>query len=245
MKKIIPNTITCLNLVCGACAVILALWQFYYPAFLFLIAATCFDFCDGAAARALGVSSPIGKELDSLADVVSFGLAPALIFFSWYFYNIETAPKAFAFVSLMFAAFSAIRLAKFNLDDRQTDNFIGIPTPTAAMLISSMTAYAAQCKEKGMSSIILNLMNSSWFIPVFAVIISFMLISELPLFSMKHKKMSFKKFPLETICVIVSAVIIVASLIAWRSVPLSTMLTFMFYVAMNILAWFFPKKVAK
>src|SRR5574344_2444105 len=129
MRKHIPNIITCLNLVCGTCAVILTLWGFYWPAFCFILAGAVFDFCDGAAARLLKAYSNIGKELDSLCDLVSFGLAPALMFFSWYYKINNAYPSFLVFIALLIVPFSALRLAKINLDERQTKSFLGLTRP--------------------------------------------------------------------------------------------------------------------
>ena len=142
ITRIIPNTLTCGNLVSGCIATVFALSGDARMALLWIIAGAVFDFFDGMSARLLNVSSPIGKELDSLADDVTFGVAPAAIIFR----ELQTlecpdflAPVAeylpyFAFVM---AAFSALRLAKFNLDTRQTTSFIGLPTPANALFWGS------------------------------------------------------------------------------------------------------------
>ena len=135
MKKHIPNTITSCNLICGCIAIYFAMQSAYDFAFYFIIGGAVFDFFDGFAARLLGVSSPIGKELDSLADDVTFGVAPSAVLFSLLR---ETLPVALPgstllpylpFAAFIMAAFSALRLAKFNLDERQSTSFIGLPTP--------------------------------------------------------------------------------------------------------------------
>lgn len=187
MRKHIPNIITCLNLVCGTCAVILTLWGFYWPAFCFILAGAVFDFCDGAAARLLKAYSNIGKELDSLSDLVSFGLAPALMFFSWYYKINNAYPSSLAFIPLLIVPFSALRLAKFNLDERQTKSFLGLPTPALAMMVGAITAHSHLCIESGIDTFLLQLMQSSWFIPVLSVVLSLLLVSEIPMFSLKGK----------------------------------------------------------
>jgi len=190
IKQHIPNTITLLNLVCGACAVILSLWGHFLSAFLFMLASAIFDFFDGFAARLLHSYSNIGKELDSLADVISFGLVPSIMFFSWYYTDNHTI-SALSFVPLMIAAFSALRLAKFNLDERQTTDFIGLATPLCALLVGSMVAYGQICRSFGASSAVLYLISTSWFIPVLSIVLSLLLISEIPMFSLKHKHFGF------------------------------------------------------
>jgi len=185
VRRHIPNIITCLNLVCGSAAVILTLWGYWWPAFCFMLAGAVFDFCDGAAARALGAYSDIGKELDSLSDVVTFGLAPALMFFSWY-YKVNTAyPSWIAFIALIIAPLSAVRLARFNLDDRQKTGFIGLPTPALAMIAGSAVAFSHLCVAHGTVSLLSSLLCSSWFIPVASVILALLLVSRIPMFSLK------------------------------------------------------------
>lgn len=142
LKKIkanIPNTITCLNLLSGCIACIFAFhsheaygaFKGYEIAFMLIGAAAIFDFLDGAVARLLHAISSIGKELDSLSDLISFGLAPAMLMYNTMIhYN---GGKATAFAALAIAVFGAIRLARFNVDDRQTDTFIGLPIPANAI----------------------------------------------------------------------------------------------------------------
>ena len=187
MKRHIPNIITCLNIVCGAAAVILTLWGYWWPAFCFILAGAVFDFCDGAAARALGASSDIGKELDSLSDLVTFGLAPALMLFSWYYKINDGYPSWVAFIALLIVPLSAVRLAKFNLDERQKTSFIGLPTPALAMIAGAAVAYGHVCMQHGADGVVLSLLRSSWFIPVISVVLALLLVSAVPMFSLKGK----------------------------------------------------------
>lgn len=132
----LPNSLTCLNLFCG-CAGIISVWQGPSAhALWFVIAAGIFDFFDGFAARILKASSPIGKELDSLADMVSFGLLPSLVMFRM----IDTISSStyLPYAAFSIAIFSALRLAKFNIDENQKESFIGLPTPANALLIASL-----------------------------------------------------------------------------------------------------------
>lgn len=143
----IPNTITSCNLFCGCIASYWAFQGNYKLALLFIILGAVFDFFDGMTARLLHVSSPIGKELDSLADDVTFGLAPAAIVFSLFkevHYPAFLAPIAdiMPYAAFLIAVFSALRLAKFNLDERQTSSFIGMPTPANALFWGSLTVGA-------------------------------------------------------------------------------------------------------
>ena len=134
----IPNSITCCNLICGCIATSWALSGNYKLALVFIISGAIFDFFDGMSARLLHVSSEIGKELDSLADVVTFGVAPAsmvytLLYDMHYPAGMECWRQWLPYVAFLIAAFSALRLAKFNLDTRQTTSFIGLPTPANAL----------------------------------------------------------------------------------------------------------------
>ncbi len=142
IKKHIPNAITCGNLLCGCLAIVKSFeGDLVWAAYLVGIAAVL-DFLDGLAARLLKVSSPIGKDLDSLADMVTFGLVPGIVMFQMisfsnllYPFDLFHSLKYFAFI---IPIFSAIRLAKFNNDTRQSDSFIGLPTPANAMIICSI-----------------------------------------------------------------------------------------------------------
>ena len=128
-KRIIPNTITSCNLLCGSIAVFLATQGAFVWAFVFILAGAFFDFFDGLSARLLKAPSPIGVELDSLADDITFGLAPAMMLFCW----LKPILGWWAGIALLMAAFSALRLAKFNVDERQHDSFIGLATPANAI----------------------------------------------------------------------------------------------------------------
>lgn len=132
----IPNLLTIGNLLCGCLGLISVSGNYPVEPAYFIWAAGVFDFFDGFAARLLKVSSPIGKELDSLADMVSFGVLPAMAMYHWIDSSSETS--WLSYIALMIAAFSALRLAKFNIDTRQTDSFIGVPTPANALFISSL-----------------------------------------------------------------------------------------------------------
>ncbi len=132
----IPNMLTIGNLLCGCLGIISISGNYPIEPAYFIWAAGVFDFFDGFAARLLKVSSPIGKELDSLADMVSFGVLPAMAMYHWIDSSTETS--LLSYIALMIAAFSALRLAKFNIDTRQTDSFIGVPTPANALFISSL-----------------------------------------------------------------------------------------------------------
>ena len=128
-KRIIPDAITSCNLLCGSIAVFLATQGAFVWAFVFILAGAFFDFFDGLTARLLKAPSPIGVELDSLADDITFGLAPSMMVFCY----LRPILGWWAALALVMAAFSALRLAKFNVDERQHDSFIGLATPANAI----------------------------------------------------------------------------------------------------------------
>lgn len=180
MKKHIPNFITLLNQMSGIVACIMAYNESYDYALLFVIIGAAFDFCDGAAARLLKVSSPMGKELDSLADMISFGLVPGMVAYKL------LAPLAeiweyLPYFGFVITLFSALRLAKFNIDERQTSSFIGLATPANALFwLGAVYGY---------NELIMTI--SPWYIVGGVVLFSYLLICEMPIFALKFKNFSW------------------------------------------------------
>ena len=189
MKKHIPNSITCCNLISGCIATGFAFAGNIKVALLLIIIGAVFDFFDGMFARLLNVSSPIGKELDSLADVITFGLAPSTIIFSQlhvmsYPTFLEPLRDYLPYAAFIMAAFSALRLAKFNLDERQALGFIGLPTPANALFWGSLLVGVGEKLETRpwvLYFILAGILISSW-----------LLVSEIPMFALKFKHWSFK-----------------------------------------------------
>lgn len=191
--KHIPNTITCLNLFSGCVSCVMAFEEQYFLAALFVFLAAVFDFCDGMAARLLKAYSDIGKELDSLADVISFGFAPGMVIFSWL--NQIGNCEYLSYIAFLIPIFSALRLAKFNVDERQTSSFIGLPTPANAIFMVSMIAMMdpsvpvpGWVDMSWFSSIVGNM----WVIIALVILFSYLLVCELPMFSLKFKNLSWK-----------------------------------------------------
>lgn len=177
----IPDTITSMNLLCGAVGVICAFEGRLESAFYLMIAAAVFDFLDGFAARALGAHTDIGKELDSLSDMVSFGLLPAIMLHRL---MVGTGnASAWSYIPLAIAVFSALRLAKFNIDDSQKDNFIGLATPACAMLCGALVHYICKTPD----SFLAPWAGTRLFIPVLSLILCALLVSRIPMFSLKFK----------------------------------------------------------
>ena len=183
IKKHIPNTITCCNLISGCIATYWAFCGNYEMALLFIIIGAVFDFFDGMSARLLGVSSPIGKELDSLADDITFGFAPSAIIFS-YLCTFHIHLLFVPFLAFVMAAFSALRLAKFNLDERQALGFIGLPTPANALFWGALIV--------GAGDWISTLPYAPYLILLGTFISCYLLIAEIPMFALKFKHWCWK-----------------------------------------------------
>lgn len=181
--KHIPNAITSMNLVCGILGVVFAFKGRFDLAFPLMIVAAVFDFCDGLSARLLGAYSEMGKELDSLCDAVSFGVLPSVMLYNllktcWF------AEPALCYVPLLIAVFSALRLAKFNIDEEQHSSFLGLPTPACALLCGSLCYFVASEP----ASPIAILFASSWFVPALSIVLCALLVCRMPMFSLKFSK---------------------------------------------------------
>ena len=182
MLRHIPNALTCFNLLSG-CLGIVAVWEGDVDhAVWYVITACLFDFLDGFTARALQVSSPIGKELDSLADMVSFGLLPSLVMYRM----IDTlSPSSYLpYGAFSIAVFSALRLAKFNVSENQKDSFIGLPTPANALLITSLVYLKSPWDT---------FISQDFFLIAITAISSFMLVAPVELFALKFKTFTWKE----------------------------------------------------
>ncbi len=197
IRKHIPNFVTSLNLVSGCISVIFALKGNLDLAAWFIGLAAVFDFMDGMLARMLNAKSEIGVQLDSLADMISFGLAPAMIVFQL---MESTMNKPFLFwfdlsvfsiVAFLLTVFSALRLAKFNIDDQQTEDFTGLPTPANALFFASLPLVFFQADSTGFE-FVQKLLSDYWILFFLTLIFSGLLVSNIRLFSMKFKNFSFK-----------------------------------------------------
>jgi len=183
LKAQLPNFITLLNLLSGVVGILWVLeGQLLYGAY-FVILSAGFDFLDGFAARLLKVQSDMGKELDSLADVVSFGVLPGILLYS--LTKAQTDSQVLPYLTLIIPMLSAYRLAKFNLDTRQSDRFIGLPTPANALLLSTLPHLVAHWPE------LAPWVTSPIALVVIAWATSILLVSELPLIALKFKNSSF------------------------------------------------------
>ena len=189
IKKHIPNTITCCNLFSGCVACVMALEGDFLAALFFIVLGAIFDFFDGMVARLLKVSSPLGVQMDSLADDVTFGLAPAAVVFS-FMRNLPLPafmlPVAdiFPYYAFLIAVFSAVRLAKFNIDTRQKSTFIGLPTPANALFWVSLVA--------GRGNWITDLNAGGLLMLGLITIFAYLLVAEIPMFSLKFKSLRWR-----------------------------------------------------
>lgn len=188
IRRNIPNALTCGNLLCGCIGVVEAFHNNLILSCLLIGVALIFDFLDGFIARLLKVTSPIGRDLDSLADMVTFGLLPSIIMYQLL---MQSIPDLFgiwkAYPAFIIAIFSAIRLAKFNNDPRQSDSFIGVPTPANAMLIASLPLIV-HTEGAFWKDIIINTTN----LLILSAVMSYALVMELPLIALKFKNFGWK-----------------------------------------------------
>ena len=172
IKRIIPNSLTCATLLFGSVAVYMATQEQFLLTFALIIAGAIFDFFDGASARWLKVPSPLGIQLDSLADDITFGLAPSMALMCY----LKPIIGWWSLIALLMAAFSALRLAKFNIDERQTTSFIGLATPPNAIFWASLVCY--------LNTITLPVWVP-WILLVGSLLSCYLLVSEIPFFSLK------------------------------------------------------------
>ena len=230
--KHIPNTITCCNLLSGCVSILLLCQNHVLGASLMIFIAAVFDFFDGFAARLLNAKSPIGGELDSLSDVVSFGVAPSFIIamllsqtgISWMVADVNVFPM----LAFILAAFAAVRLAKFNIDTRQSSSFIGLPVPAVGLFIASLPLMLAHIST---DSVLYNLVVSPYFLLAAVAIFSWLMISEVPFFSFKIKNLKFKENILRYFVVIFAIVaVIILKLVALPFV-------FLFYILLSVICY--------
>lgn len=188
LRQHIPNALTCCNLLSGCIATSFAFDGDINTAFLFIILGSVFDFFDGMVARLLHVSSPTGKELDSLADNITFGVAPSMmVFYELKQLNcpafLELFKVIFPYTAFLIAAFSALRLAKFNIDKRQSMSFIGLPTPANALFWGGLLMLKSKYQNTPAFYIIILLL---------VFLSSYLLISDIPMFSLKFNNLNWK-----------------------------------------------------
>jgi len=234
IKKNIPNFITLLNLFSGCLSIVATFENNWVWAAYFIGIAAILDFLDGTFARILNAKSETGKQLDSLADIISFGVAPAIILFQLIRHspdlpvleisNINLLP----FIAFFIPVFSALRLAKFNIDTRQTESFIGLPTPANAIFIASLPLILIQ--QFPDNQWIFDTIKSSWFLMALTIILSILLISNIPLFSLKFKNLKWNDNKDRYIFLVISIAFIL--IFYFAAIPLIIIL----YILISVLA---------
>ena len=236
----IPNTITCLNLFSGCTASLMAIEGHLVAASFLIIIAAVFDFFDGLAARILKAYSPMGKELDSLADMVSFGFAPGVIAFAYLKiavlgdvfidfnpFELELSQMAILLSAFIIPVFSALRLAKFNIDTRQTSSFIGVPTPANAMFWASLPLiffYGDYPLIEGWFSNPIVLIGA-------ILITSLLLVSEIPMFALKVKSLAWKENQIRYLFLV--SLVVLAILFKWLVIPMILFVYILFSLVDN------------
>ncbi|MCX2574846.1 CDP-diacylglycerol--serine O-phosphatidyltransferase [Pedobacter sandarakinus] len=219
MKRHIPNAITCANLFSGCIGIVFAFKGELQIAAYFVILSGIFDFFDGMAARILHVKSAIGKDLDSLADMVSFGFMPGVIMFQL-LKSSDYASAYLPYIGFFITIFSALRLAKFNNDERQTEDFIGLNTPMNTIFICSLPFIAEDYPK---------LIGSTILLIAITAITSYLLVSEIKIFSMKLNNLSWAQNKIKFIFLILSAVLI--GVLKFAAIPFVLVL----YIALSVL----------
>lgn len=231
LREHVPNTITILNLLCGSIATIFAVQGNLVMAAVFVGLGIFFDFFDGLAARSLNVKSELGLQLDSLADMITSGLVPGIVMFQLFQMALpryeataidweagsdllEWNFHVWALIGLLVTAASGYRLAKFNIDERQTDSFIGLPTPANALLIMSLPLILVFQPEPALVDIILN----PWFLLALTLFSSFMLNAEIPLFALKFNNWSFAENKLRYFFLLYCLVMVI--LVQFAAIPI-------------------------
>lgn len=220
----IPNILTLLNLLFGCAAAACAVHGNLQAAFFCIVAAALADFLDGFAARLLHAYSAIGKQLDSLSDVLSFGFAPA---FMLYMALAEPDFRIYMLFPFLLTAFSALRLAKFNIDERQTTSFIGLPTPANGLFFSALALLSSDYE--------FSFLQNVWLLLTLVLLFSFLLISEIPMFSLKMKGFSLKKYGIRYAFLLLSLLLL--CLFQLKAIPAIVIL----YILLSIILALFNK----
>lgn len=232
IKKHIPNTITCCNLLSGCVSILFTCNNHLLWASAMLFIAAIFDFLDGFASRTLDAKSPIGGELDSLSDVVSFGVAPSFIIawfmgklgIGWWVHDVNLFPM----LGFILAAFAAVRLAKFNIDTRQSHNFIGLPVPAVGLFIASLPI---MLRAIGSDTFVYRFVMNPYFFIAIIAIFSWLMVSEVPFFSFKIQNLKFKNNVLRYFVVIFAIIAVIIMKLA--ALPF----VFLFYIMLSVICY--------
>lgn len=229
IKKHIPNTITLLNLLCGCIALIFVSKDQFEMAFYFVCLGIFLDFFDGFFARLFKVSGALGLQLDSLADMVTSGVVPGYVMYKMMLSSNVAMQEGwlqyFPYLGFIITLGSCMRLAKFNIDNRQTDSFIGLPTPANALFILSLPLVL----DYSDSLVMLEILTEKWVLLLITLFSAYILNAEIPLFSLKIKKFNFKDNSLQIIFLI--SAVLGLFLLNYLAVPL----IIIFYVLLSVI----------
>ena len=210
IKAQIPNLFTMLNLFCGCAAVVFVSYSEFGAAFLFVCLGIFFDFFDGFFARKFGVAGPLGVQLDSLADMVTSGVVPGYVMYLMLmdtrnFLVLEWHHIVLPFIGFIITLAACYRLAKFNIDTRQSDSFIGLPTPANALFIMSLPLIGTICEIE----FIQNILTNQLFLIAITFLSAYVMNAEIPLFSLKIKDFSFAKYKLQIFFLVISVLMLI------------------------------------
>ena len=230
IKRYVPNFLTLLNLFCGCIALVFVAELKFDYAFLFVCLGIFFDFFDGFFARKFGVSGPLGVQLDSLADMVTSGVVPGFVMFcllSNANYSVFSYTSYLGFIITLGACY---RLAKFNIDTRQSDSFIGLPTPANTLFIMSLPLII----DKYPLSFWSEMLTNQWVLFVIIALSTYVMNAEIPLFSLKIKNFTFKKYKLQVFFLVLSIALI--AVFQYISFPMIILIYVLLSVLKNMLA---------
>jgi CDP-diacylglycerol--serine O-phosphatidyltransferase len=227
----LPNLITCANLLTGCVGIWLAMRGDSVTACYLVGLAAAFDFADGLVARTLNLYSPVGKDLDSLADMVSFGLLPAVLM-AQLLANTPAAADApwLPLLGFLLAVFSALRLAKFNVDTRQTTSFMGVPTPAATLFVAALPLVLAAPASSIGNSLLAPLLRTAPVLLGLTVMLCLLMISEIPLFALKFSNLRLEPLNILRYSFVAASGALVV-LLGWAGVPLAILL----YIGLSLL----------
>lgn len=205
IKKHIPNLLTLLNLFCGCIAIVFTSQGLFEMAFYFVSLGIFFDFFDGFFARKFGVSGPLGVQLDSLADMVTSGVVPGFVMFKILLQNASDSCVYMPYLGFIITLGACYRLANFNIDTRQSDSFIGLPTPANTLFIMSLPLVILECHFLFLSEIL----SISWVLLAITFLSAYIMNAEIPLFSLKIKNFSLQHYALQIGFLMASIIMII------------------------------------
>ncbi|WP_333600076.1 CDP-alcohol phosphatidyltransferase family protein [Flavobacterium sp.] len=229
LKAQIPNLFTMLNLFSGCIALVFVANSKFEMAFFFVCLGIFFDFFDGFFARKFNVAGPLGVQLDSLADMVTSGVVPGFVMYQLMLNTDVFGPESYwPYLGFVITLGACYRLAKFNIDTRQSDSFIGLPTPANALFFSSLPLINSAFYDDDFSDVIYN----KWFLLVLTLLSAYVMNAEIPLFSLKIKDFSFAKYKLQIFFLAISALMLI--FLQVLAVPLIIILYVLLSVGNNV-----------